>query len=248
MPDESADRNPVEILAEDFLARQRLGEKPALAEYLARYPDLAAEIEELFPVLVEMEDARLGNDEPPPPPVDRLGDYRILREVGRGGMGVVYEAEQESLARRVALKVLRNGTSTPQQTRRFESEARSAAKLHHTNIVPVFGVGQESGVHYYVMQFIPGQPLDEVLKEVRRLRHTGAASYGMPAGSIERLHDERPAARDVALTLVCGLTPAASGPASQSADGAAASTVTMSGLDSTPEIPTPPEPLAQSSL
>jgi serine/threonine protein kinase len=77
------------------------------------------------------------------PALDQLGDYRILREIGRGGMGVVYEAEQVSLGRRVALKVL-----PPQMVRdfkrkhRFEREARSAARLHHTNIVPVFGVGE----------------------------------------------------------------------------------------------------------
>jgi len=89
-------------------------------------------------------------DVPPPPAggplaaLDRLGDFRILREIGRGGMGVVYEAEQLSLGRRVALKVLpqpiaRDGTALS----RFRREARSAARLHHTNIVPVFGVGRE---------------------------------------------------------------------------------------------------------
>ena len=92
------------------------------------------------------------------PALDQLGDYRILREIGRGGMGVVYEAEQVSLGRHVALKLL-----PPQMLRdfkqkhRFEREARSAAKLHHTNIVPVFGVGEHEETPYYVMQFIQGQ-------------------------------------------------------------------------------------------
>ena len=97
-----------------------------------------------------MEEARHDAAEPTGPPAEpsvpfseRLGDYRLLREIGRGGMGIVYEAEQESLGRRVALKVLARSALTPQQVRRFEREARSAAKLHHTNIVPVFGVGQE---------------------------------------------------------------------------------------------------------
>jgi serine/threonine protein kinase/tetratricopeptide (TPR) repeat protein len=219
MPDDSGDRNPVEILAEDFLARKRRGEKPSIAEYVARYPDLAAEIDELFPVLLQMEDVRLGNTDPPPSPIDRLGDYRILRQVGRGGMGIVYEAEQESLARRVALKVLKDVASSPQQIRRFECEARSAAKLHHTNIVPVFGVGQEAGVHYFVMQFIPGQPLDEVLKEVRRLRQNESANHTSTARSVERdrAPDEPPAARDVALTLIAGtVTP---GPHAESEAG-----------------------------
>jgi serine/threonine protein kinase len=78
--------------------------------------------------------------------VGRLGEFRLLREVGRGGMGIVYEAEQESLGRRVAIKVLPAGAlSDPKQVRRFEREARAAARLHHANIVPVFGVGELEG-------------------------------------------------------------------------------------------------------
>src|SRR5262249_52279477 len=103
---------------------------------------------------------------------EQLGDYRLLREVGRGGMGVVYEAVQESLGRHVALKVLAAYSRlSPTHLERFRREARAAARLHHTNIVPVHGVGECDGVHYYAMQFIPGQGLDEVLKEVKRLRH-----------------------------------------------------------------------------
>src|SRR5947199_9393221 len=91
-------------------------------------------------------------------PLEQLGDYRIIREVGRGGMAVVYEAEQESLGRHVALKVLLTHTRLdPRQAARFQREARAAARLHHTNIVPVYGVGEQDGGHYYVMQYIPGQ-------------------------------------------------------------------------------------------
>src|SRR5262245_4370720 len=90
----------------------------------------------------------------------QLGDYRILREVGRGGMGVVYEAVQESLGRHVALKVLSShALLSPTQRERFRRESRAAARLHHTNIVPVFGVGEQEGVHFYAMQFIHGQGL-----------------------------------------------------------------------------------------
>src|SRR5207248_6905909 len=106
----------------------------------------------------------------------RLGEFRLLRELGRGGMGVVYEAEQESLARRVALKVLPAGALTDKdQVRRFEREARSAARLHHTHIVPVFGVGQQEGTYFYVMQLIQGQGLDVVLRELRQLRDSRSA-------------------------------------------------------------------------
>jgi serine/threonine protein kinase/Flp pilus assembly protein TadD len=98
-----------------------------------------------------------------------LGDFRILHEVGRGGMGVVYEAEQVSPGRRVALKVLPfAATVDPRQLQRFHNEARAAACLHHTNIVPVFGVGRERGIHFYAMQLIEGQTLAAVIAELRR--------------------------------------------------------------------------------
>ena len=111
--------------------------------------------------------------------LERLGDFRLLREVGRGGMGIVYEAEQESLGRRVALKVLRDHRLLdPKTLIRFHREAKAAARLHHTNIVPVFGVGEHEGVHFYVMQFIQGLALDAVLKEVRRLQAPEAKAGG----------------------------------------------------------------------
>ena len=94
-------------------------------------------------------------------------------------MGVVYEAEQESLGRHVALKVLPgHALLDPRQLDRFQREARAAARLHHTNIVPVFGVGEQDGLHYYVMQFIQGQGLDAVLEELRRLRRSRPAAAG----------------------------------------------------------------------
>jgi serine/threonine protein kinase/WD40 repeat protein/tetratricopeptide (TPR) repeat protein len=173
------DLDAVGRVAESFLARYRRGERPSLSEYTARYPELAEQIRDLFPALVVMEE--LGSVAGPRTraPVRTvlneapkyLGDYRILREVGRGGMGVVYEAVQESLGRHVALKVLTfHNLLPPTLLERFRREARAAAGLHHTNIVPVYGVGEHEGVHYYAMQFIPGQALDEVLKEVKRLR------------------------------------------------------------------------------
>ena len=186
----SQDRNPVEALADDFLRRQRRGERPTLEDYCRLHPELADEIREVFPVLIRMEDLRSDGPDDSTGGVavhaatrlERLGDYRILREVGRGGMGVVYEAEQESLGRRVALKVLPDAALIDaNQVLRFQREARAAARLHHTNIVPVFGVGRDDGHHYYVMQFIPGMGLDAVLEELRRLRRGGGAP-GPPAG------------------------------------------------------------------
>jgi serine/threonine protein kinase len=98
----------------------------------------------------------------------QLGDFRILQEVGRGGMGVVYEAEQVSLGRRVALKVLPfAGALDSRQLQRFRNEAHAAAQLHHTNIVPIHYVGSERGVHFYAMQFIEGQTLAKLISELR---------------------------------------------------------------------------------
>jgi hypothetical protein len=91
-----------------------------------------------------------------------LGDYQIHREIGRGGMGIVYEATQLSLNRTVAVKVLPfAAVLDQQQIRRFRNEAHAAASLHHSHIVPVYGVGCERGVHYYSMQLINGQSLEQ---------------------------------------------------------------------------------------
>ncbi|TWU43980.1 Serine/threonine-protein kinase PknB [Novipirellula aureliae] len=104
----------------------------------------------------------------------QLGDYIIKRQIGRGGMGVVYEAEQISLGRRVALKTLPFASVLdPKQVIRFKNEAQAAAGLHHPNIVPVYGVGNERGVHYFSMQLIQGQSLDEVIRELIELADHG---------------------------------------------------------------------------
>ncbi|MBY0232968.1 MAG: protein kinase [Gemmataceae bacterium] len=169
------ERDPVDALAEEFVARHRRGERPTVTEYVRLRPDLETQVRELFPAALLLEGIK------GPPPVcaermpDQLGDYRLLREIGRGGMGAVYEAEQVSLGRRVALKVLseqaRLGAGGVE---RFRREARAAARLHHTSIVPVFGVGEDAGRHYYVMQLIHGEGLDQVL--ARLSAATGAAS------------------------------------------------------------------------
>ena len=169
-------------LADEFAARYRAGERPGLEEYIDRYPELADDIRELFPAMVEIEQVREDHQEaaegaaaPPAPALRQLGDFRILREVGKGGMGIVYEAEQVSLGRHVALKVLpKTMLLDAQAKRRFEREAKAAARLHHTNIVPVFGVGEQDGLPYYVMQFIQGLGLDEVLDELKNLQSGSA--------------------------------------------------------------------------
>jgi serine/threonine protein kinase len=175
-------------LAEEFVDRYRKGQRPSLKEYVDRYPELAAEIKDVFPAMAMMENIaiageclELGPQPEPEEPASRsfeqLGDYRIIREIGHGGMGIVYEAEQVSLGRHVALKVLPNQALKDfKQKRRFEREARAAAKLHHTNIVPVFGVGEHDGLPYYVMQFIQGKGLEAVLGELNHFKPGGPAT------------------------------------------------------------------------
>jgi serine/threonine protein kinase/WD40 repeat protein len=166
----------IEQLADSFMDRMRSGERPQISEYAQQYPELADEIREVFPALAVLEEFGPAPDKSARKlaealALERLGDYRILREVGRGGMGVVYQAIQEQLGRHVALKVLPFQLSSDAiYLERFHREARVAARLHHTNIVPVFDVGEHSGIHYYAMQFIQGLSLDEVMHELRRMR------------------------------------------------------------------------------
>ena len=165
-------------VADDFLDRQKRGERPEVEEYTARYPEHAAVIGEVLAALRVVglsgasrrlvPEALLAGGEPPLGELGELGDFRLVREIGRGGMGVVYEAIQLSLGRRVALKVLPfAATLDPKQLQRFKNEAQAAAQLHHTSIVPVYAVGCERAVHFYAMQFIEGQTLAAVIAELR---------------------------------------------------------------------------------
>ena len=189
MTDSIRQHDLVESLVEEFLDRQQRGENPTIEEYEARHPELAEELRELLEAVAVVRDLKPSSRDatgslagpeseiPEDRPPEQVGDYRILREVGRGGMGVVYEAEQESLGRRVALKILpqpiaRDGNALS----RFRREARSAARLHHTNIVPVYEVGQDGAICYYAMQFIHGQGLDAVIEDLRRFREHGTFS------------------------------------------------------------------------
>src|SRR5712671_1033725 len=179
--------DPFGSIADEFVEAFRQGKRPSVEEFAQRYPAHADEIRDMLPALVLMEKAKSTDDSPgqrrqakammAAMPLQQLGDYQILREVGRGGMGVVYEAQQLSLGRHVALKVLPgHALLDPRQLGRFQREARSAARLHHTNIVPVYGVGEHEGQHYYVMQFIQGLGLDAVLAELKRLRRPKGAA------------------------------------------------------------------------
>jgi serine/threonine-protein kinase len=166
---------------EELAERLRAGD-PVDLEALARaHPEWAERLRRLMPAIAAMADlgrsAAVAGDGGPipsaclgPAGLGELGDFRIVREIGRGGMGIVYEAEQVSLGRRVALKVLPlGGAMDSKQLQRFQLEARAAACLHHTNIVSVHAVGCERGVPFYVMQFIEGRSLAQLIAELRWL-------------------------------------------------------------------------------
>lgn len=242
MTDTSSDsgRNPVDVLADEFAARLRAGHAPSIDEYAAENPELADEIHAIFPSIEMME--RLSRKEHTERKFDSrtsrltghttetLGDFQILREIGRGGMGIVYEAVEKSLKRRVALKVLGPGVAgSPRQIHRFIREAEAAARLHHTNIVPVYGISKEKDLHFFAMQFIDGVPLSDVIRLVgghpsnpddsvvsdggtlaERLLASGPASdQSSPSATIDFRKDQEDSsrsfdARDAAQVLLSG--------------------------------------------
>jgi serine/threonine protein kinase len=175
--------DPVGQLADDFVSRLRRGERPSIEEYADRHPEYSAKIRAVFSVLHIVENLKppaivgAGFPKFPAEQPDSfrqtpavVGDYTIVREIGRGGMGVVYEAEHQSLQRRVALKILRPGDIHDLRAReRFRREAQTAARLHHTNIVPVYEVGESDDLFYYAMQYIDGRGIDRILDQLNPL-------------------------------------------------------------------------------
>src|SRR5437660_2932870 len=163
---------------EEYLAALEEGRQLARDDFLSRHADIAEHVAKCLDGLQFIREAapRLHQSaaEPAGAPeaaaesyvASPLGDFRIVREAGRGGMGIVYEAVQLSLGRRVALKVLPfAATLDPRHLQRFQNEARAAAGLHHEHIVPVHAVGCECGVHFYAMQLIDGHSLGDVLHQ-----------------------------------------------------------------------------------
>ncbi|HKB37426.1 MAG TPA: serine/threonine-protein kinase [Gemmataceae bacterium] len=171
-----------------YVEAVQAGQAPDRHELLAAHPDLADDLATFFASHDHLDrlatSLRESSDEEPPSlaafpsrrpltsasiGLGQLGDFVLLREIGHGGMGIVYEAEQISLRRRVALKVLPfAATIDPRQLQRFHNEAQAAAQLHHTSIVPIFAVGCDRSVHYYAMQFIDGQSLAALITELRQ--------------------------------------------------------------------------------
>ncbi|HEY2158203.1 MAG TPA: serine/threonine-protein kinase, partial [Isosphaeraceae bacterium] len=181
----SAGTDPDMVQLIDELADRYQTGEPVDWEAVAReHPGRVERARALWPAIAAM--AELGSvtgrhsshsalpESAAPATIGELGDFRILREIGRGGMGVVYEATQVSLGRRVALKVLPFAPVLSEKPlQRFKNEAQAAAHLNHPNIVPVYAVGCERGVHYYAMRYIEGRTLAAVITELRRLDSAG---------------------------------------------------------------------------
>lgn len=191
-PSEEAGDDPMDdprvvAAVEEYLAELEAGRIPDRAALLRRVPELAEAVRACLDGVdlvragasvrlkkssvagVSARDQELPAAADPAFAGKPLGDFRIVREIARGGMGVVYEAEQLSLGRRVALKVLPfAATVDPRQLQRFKIESQAAALLHHTHIVPIYALGCERGVHFYAMQLIEGQSLAVVVHELRQ--------------------------------------------------------------------------------
>jgi serine/threonine protein kinase len=182
-----------------YMAELRAGRAPARQQLCEAYPELASQLEACLAGIEFIHRATGPATDTP----TTLGEFRIIRELGRGGMGVVYEAEQSSLRRHVALKVLRFGVVADQDAmNRFRREAETVARLHHTNIVPIFAVGCEHGVHYYAMQFIEGRSLADVLAESQRtgtpLSFDEVAHWGLEAAeALAHAHQRGVIHRDI---------------------------------------------------
>lgn len=188
----STDDELIVQLLDELVACVRSGRPAPIDDMCAQHPELASRLRDLFAAMCMMEQHKPPKSTDAPihseVPLRPIGDYELLREIGRGGMGVVYEARQESLGRKVALKIMSPGLiASPSAVERFRREARAAAQLHHTNIVPVFDVGDDNGTHYYTMQFIDGHGLDRLMSELRLLRMEADSGVTSGTGSSSSL-------------------------------------------------------------
>lgn len=164
--------NTIEQLCDHYVQLRRQQNPISVEQFAAQHPRQSAQIMELLPTILMMEAARDrnrgkrkdGRVNRGPEKITQLGDFKIIGELGRGGMGIVYEAHQNSLDRNVALKVLPKHALGERNVAKFNHEASVAANLHHTNIAPVYGVGEANGFHYFAMQLLDGQSLDRFVQ------------------------------------------------------------------------------------
>jgi serine/threonine-protein kinase len=202
MTDEPLDEKALNLL-DNYLARLQSGEKPDRAAILREHPELGSALDclealdQLAPA-ARTEPAQADGEPPFAAMPSDFGPYELVREIGRGGMGVVYEARQKGLDRSVALKMILAGhLASPELVRRFQSEARAAARLRHSNIVHIHDVGQFNGQHFFAMEYIEGPSLAERIKQGPTDANAAARLVSIVARAVEHLHQQGIIHRDL---------------------------------------------------
>jgi len=173
----SSARDPLELVLTEFMDQIRQGKTPSIDDFAGRYPALAEQIRELFPLVGNLERLKsekeiecLRRNVPKQFPFDRLGDYQLVQELGRGGMGVVFQAFHLTSHRAVAIKLLpwRFAADMPIWKERLQREAATIAALQHPNIVQIYSFSEDQGYYYYVMQLIEGVGLDKIIQGLKQ--------------------------------------------------------------------------------
>lgn len=180
-----------------FLSDLQSGASPSREALVAQYPELASALDCL---------EQLDQLVPPPEPAApasaavpaAFGPYLLMGEIGRGGMGVVYKARQTTLDRLVAIKmILASHLASAEHVRRFQAEARAAARVRHPNIVHIHEVGQEHGQHYFVMEYVEGQSLAQRLASGPMPARQAASLLATVARAVDHLHRQGVVHRDL---------------------------------------------------
>lgn len=175
----SEHRDPLEVVLTRFGDEVRQGGSPSIEDYAQQYPELADQIRELFPLVRGLENWTsdremqcLKRNVPAEFTLKKLGEYELVREIGRGGMGVVFEALDLKLQRKVAIKLLpwRYAANMSAWKLRMQQEAATIAALQHPNIVPIYSFSEDQGYPYYVMRLVDGIGLDKLIEQLRQLR------------------------------------------------------------------------------
>jgi serine/threonine-protein kinase len=200
------------LVLADLTDRIIRGERPRLEAELERHADLAAELRELWPTLFlahhlgssVSESQGTGSISDPAPFPRVMGDFELLEELGRGGMGVVYRAWQKSLQRSVAIKmILRGSWASPEELQRFQAEAEAAAGLSHPHIVPIYESGVFEGQPYFTMKYVAGTTLASLVAQQGPLPSREAAHYvGEVARAVQHAHSAGLLHRDLKPTNV----------------------------------------------